>query len=60
MVVSFAYQTGVNLKEMKELPMRIDMAVSIVGEKIAKNYKLEDRYFDIEFEIEHDTYGTEW
>lgn len=55
-----AYQTGVNLKEMKELPMRIDMAVSIVGEKIAKNYKLEDRYFDIEFEIEHDTYGTEW
>lgn len=55
-----AYQTGVNLKEMKELTMRIDMAVSVVGEKIVRNYGLEDRVVKYEFTVEHDTYGTEW
>ena len=55
-----AYQTGVNLKEMKELTMRIDMAVSVVGEKIARNYGLEDRVIKYSFDIESSTYGTEW
>lgn len=55
-----AYQTGVNLKEMKELPMKIEMAVSVVGENIVRKYGLQDRNFRIAFDVEHETYGTEW
>jgi len=55
-----AYQTGINLKEMKELQMRIDMALSVVGEKIVRNYMLEDRVIYQSFDVESDTYGTEW
>ena len=55
-----AYQTGVNLKEMEQLEMKIETAVSVVGRKIVRNYGLEDRIFKYNFEIEHDTYGSEW
>ena len=55
-----AYQTGVNLKEMKELPMKIEMAVSVVGENIVRKHGLQDRNFRIAFDVEHETYGTEW
>jgi hypothetical protein len=42
-----AYQTGINLHEMKELRMRIENAVSIVGERIARNFGLAQRFLNV-------------
>lgn len=38
-----AYQSGVNLHEMKELRLKIENAVSVVGDKIVKNFGLQQR-----------------
>ena len=38
-----AYQTGVNLHEMKELRLKIENAVSVIGDKIARNFGLQQR-----------------
>jgi hypothetical protein len=38
-----AYQTGINLHEMKEIKMRIENAVSVIGEKIIENFGLKER-----------------
>ena len=55
-----AYQTGVNLKEMKDLDIKINRAISVVGDQILKNFMLKDRQFIYRFDVENDTYGTEW
>ena len=38
-----AYQTGINLHEMKELRLKIENAVSVVGDKIVRNFGLQQR-----------------
>lgn len=54
-----AYQTGMNLKEMKELPMSINNAASVVGRKIVENYTLAHRVIEYDFELDNKR-GEDW
>lgn len=54
-----AYQTGINLKEMTELPMNIKNAVGVVGAKIAENYGFAYRYLEYDFDVDNQR-GVEW
>lgn len=38
-----AYETGINLQEMKELKLKIENAMSVIAEQIIKNTKLAER-----------------
>lgn len=38
-----AYETGINLQEMKELKLQIESAMSVIAEQIIKNTKLGER-----------------
>ena len=42
-----AYQTGINLHEMKELRLKIENAVSVIGDQIIRNYGLQQRVNNI-------------
>jgi hypothetical protein len=42
-----AYQTGVNLHEMKDIEIKIKMAMSVIGDQIIKNLGLKQRYDNI-------------
>lgn len=54
-----AYQTGINLKEMKELPMKMETALSVIGEQMSKNYTF--NYLDVPYIFDIDNQrGVEW
>jgi len=40
-----AYQTGINLHEMKEIRMKIESAISVIGDQIIDNFGFKERYF---------------
>jgi len=55
-----AYQTGINLHEMKSLRIEPEQFVSPIANEIMKNNGLETRYFRQDFIVEYDTMGVEW
>ena len=55
-----AYETGINLNEMKELRLKIENAMSVIGDQVAMKHDLKNRYFKWEFDVVPSTTGSEW
>lgn len=55
-----AYETGINLNEMKELRMQLENAMSVIGDQIANKYELKNRYFKWDFDVVPSVAGSEW
>lgn len=55
-----AYQTGINLHEMKTLRLEPEQFLSPVANEIMRNYGLHTRYFRHEFPVVASTVGSEW
>ncbi len=55
-----AYETGINLNEMKELRMKIADALSVIGDEIANKNDLKNRFFRYNFDVVPSSPGNEW
>jgi hypothetical protein len=55
-----AYQTGLNLHEMKILRLDVEQFMSPVATEIIKRYGLAQRYFEYDFDVVESTLGSEW
>lgn len=55
-----AYQTGINLHEMKEIRMKPEFFMSPVAQEIIKNAGFANRYFKYDFDVVESEPGKEW
>ena len=55
-----AYQTGINLHEMKEIRMKPEFFLSPIAQEIIKNTGLGQRNFRIAFDVVESETGSEW
>jgi hypothetical protein len=55
-----AYQTGINLHEMKTLRIEPEQFLSPIANEIMKNNGLQTRYFKYDFDVVASTAGSEW
>lgn len=55
-----AYQTGINLHEMKTLRLEPEQFLSPIAKEIMKNYGFATRYFRHDFNVVPSSNGLEW
>lgn len=55
-----AYQTGINLHEMKTLRIEPEQFISPIANEIMKNTGLQTRYFKYDFDVVASVAGSEW
>ena len=55
-----AYQTGINLHEMKVLRIEPEQFLSPIANEIMKNNGLQTRYFKYNFDVVASVSGSEW
>ena len=55
-----AYQTGINLHEMKEIRMKPEFFLSPIAQEIIKNKGLGQRNFRLAFDVVESESGSEW
>lgn len=55
-----AYQTGINLHEMKTLRIEAEQFLSPIANEIMKNNGLQTRYFRYDFDVVASMAGSEW